>query len=79
METFLRTQIVALTEQGHASERTLHLDPPDGSAASHVTDAWRGAVTLRARLLRREFFDGLLAVTERTQALDVNEVWIGAT
>jgi len=41
METFLWAQSVALTEQGHASERTLLLDPADADAASGVTAAWR--------------------------------------
>ena len=41
METFLRTQSVALTEQGHASEGTLLLNPADADAASIVTIAWR--------------------------------------
>ena len=59
METFLRTQSVALTEQGHASESTLFLDPADVSAAFLVTGAWRvcddalGGETASADAFRR--------------------------
>ena len=41
METFLRAQSVALTEQGHASESTRFLNPADASAAFLVTGAWQ--------------------------------------
>jgi len=43
MGTFLRTQSVALTEQGHAWKGTRLLDPAAVSAASLVTGAWRAA------------------------------------
>src|SRR6188768_2617099 len=41
METFLWAQGVALTEQGHACERTHLFDPADAEAASLVTIALR--------------------------------------
>ena len=63
METFLRAQSVALTEQGHAPGRTYLLDPGAADAASLVTIALREATTLTAEPL--ETASGEIAIRER--------------